>query len=409
MDTTTQPDAPPTVATPDLGTQADINLPYCLDIADKYAVIIATLAFGMSLYAFFRSRQTERSSVFMALRSEYAVILEKLQTDVPDHNNMKPLVAYTSLNQRARKVLRAYWVHSLNEFVITNIVHRRDSLKLWKPFFARAQSFALDMPFFRAALEELIYNENYSFGGQKKAYLDTLEKAYATHRGKPIHIPRNPSEQHQVISIQTDFESAATLNAQVLKDLKARLKKSDIPENFRSLIKRTEALLASDGSTSFQSQALTASLALEAAANGDFGVGAVIIDQKERVIAMAKNTVFTSQNTSCHAEMNIITGLQIDGKALADSHTELQGLTLISSLEPCPMCLARIAMTPIQTIIYLSPDPEGGMVTHKHHMPQVWQAFLRDKAFTQSGHDALGKLAKDIFDLTKSQDDKLGA
>ena len=126
MNANVKTQAPPVVAPADTATQVDLSWIYYLDIAQKCAVIIAALAFLMSIYAFFRSRQNDKSSVFMALRSEYAVILEKLQTDIPDHNNMKPLIAYSSLNQRARKVLKAYWVHSLNEFVITNIVHRRD-------------------------------------------------------------------------------------------------------------------------------------------------------------------------------------------------------------------------------------------------------------------------------------------
>ena len=54
------------------------------------------------------------------------------------------------------------------------------------------------MPYLKAALQELIVNENYSFGGQKEAYLKALEQAYETHRGKPIQIPRNLTDQHKV-------------------------------------------------------------------------------------------------------------------------------------------------------------------------------------------------------------------
>ncbi|SLN41295.1 tRNA-specific adenosine deaminase [Roseovarius gaetbuli] len=265
------------------------------------------------------------------------------------------------------------------------------------------------MPYLKAALQELIVNENYSFGGQKEAYLKALEQAYETHRGKPIQIPRNLTDQHKVVSIQDDFETTATLSAQIIRDLKARLKKSDISEELRPLIKRTGALLTSDNSAAFQNQALWACLALEAAANGDFGVGAVLVDRENRIVAMAKNTVFTRQNTSCHAEMNIISGLQIDGKALSENGDGLKDLTLISSLEPCPMCLSRISMTPIQKTLYLSPDPEGGMVTHKDHMPKVWKRFLSDKSFEKSHYEALEKLAKDIFDYTEAQNEMLGA
>jgi len=370
------------------------------------------------LIVYFGGRQATRSTVFLALRGDYARVLEKLQRDLPDHNTKHPLITFESLSRDAKQSLRAYWIHSLNEYVITNEVFttklpgteyvlRRDSLKLWRRFYARAQSSALDLPLFLTALKDLIIDENFSFGGYKDEYLSALETAYSEHRSAKISLPRNRSSQNYAISSKNLSEDASRLNRQIIGELKEALDNKEISNDYLDLINEAEALRKSNCSVGFQNELLAGCLALQAAVEGDFGVGAVLLNRELRVVGMAKNTVFSAQNTSRHAEMNLISGHHIDRLTLTDNHHDLEAATLISSLEPCPMCLSRISMTPIGRTIYLSPDLGGGMVSRKEQLPEVWQGFLKGKEFKKTDFDDLSDFAKRIFEITKDKDSEL--
>lgn len=378
-----------------------------LDLASRLLVVFAAAGFMLSLIVFIRNRRNERSSVFLSLRGDYSRVLETLQRDLPDHNSEHPLITYESVTLDAKQALRGYWVHSLNEFVITNVLHRGDALGLWRDFYARAQSSALDMPLFRAALDDLIKDENYSFGGHKAAYLCALETAYRTHRSGKLRLPRQTDRGEGADAIARATGNAAALGQRLLRRLRAGLDERRVPNEFRDLVDDAERLLQADTDATYQAQCLAACLALEAAAEGDFGVGAVLADPTGRIIGMARNTVFSSRDTSCHAEMNIISGHHIDRLSFTQNDASLGRVTLISSLEPCPMCLSRISMTPLRDILYHSPDPEGGMVARKDALPEVWQGFLRNKSFALTSHTPLAAFAGRVFEATRAKDARL--
>jgi tRNA(Arg) A34 adenosine deaminase TadA len=394
------PDPPPA---PGADTWFDGYLPY-LELIPNASVIFIAAAFFLSVLAFMKSRHNDRSSVFLALRSDYSRILETLHRDAPEYDSPHPLTGYASLPADAKKALRGYWVHSLNEFVISNILHPRDALKLWRDFYARAQSTALDMPLLRAALDDLILDENYSFGGHKEAYLSALERAYAAHRPGTVEVPRRRKGVEDPPSAARDAADTAALSRQILRRLRNRLDARRLDDPFRELIDEAETLCSAEDSAAYQAECLAACLALEAAAEGDFGVGAVLADADWTILGMARNTVFSSGDTSCHAEMNIISDHHIGRPGQVVHDAAMDGITLISSLEPCPMCLSRISMTPLHRIIYLAPDPGGGMVEKKEHLPEVWRGFLGDKAFRPTDHPSLTAFAGKVFEMTREKD-----
>src|SRR5262245_23051180 len=87
--------------------------------------------------------------------------------------------------------------------------------------------------------------------------------------------------------------------------------------------------------------------ALAAARQGNFGVGAVLVDAHGTVVAQGQNAVFYPRfRSDLHAEMVVMT-------AFEEQHPEadnMRGYTLLSSLEPCPMCLARLLAAGVQTV-----------------------------------------------------------
>jgi tRNA(Arg) A34 adenosine deaminase TadA len=156
------------------------------------------------------------------------------------------------------------------------------------------------------------------------------------------------------------------------------------------------------------------SQAVTAARLGTYGVGAVLLDGAGRVVVEAHNRVHVNGfRSDLHAEMVVLnvfeegggcagewgeveegaggagrmmdggTGGGEEGESDAKSKVEsggsnnrrgggaLKDYTLVSTLEPCPMCMTRIIFSGIGTIKYVQADDVGGMVQRKGAMPYV--------------------------------------
>lgn len=87
--------------------------------------------------------------------------------------------------------------------------------------------------------------------------------------------------------------------------------------------------------------------ALEAAReSGKAGIAATVM-QGQRIIATGENEVHLQSDPTKHAEMVAITRA-----AAALDQTDLSGCTILSTLQPCEMCLAAIRFAGIDRIIF---------------------------------------------------------
>lgn len=87
-------------------------------------------------------------------------------------------------------------------------------------------------------------------------------------------------------------------------------------------------------------------LALAEAKQGDAPYGAVIVKDNE-VVAIGHNTVKSDSDPSAHAEINAIRSLTTKIKSPA-----LEGYTLYTTGEPCPMCATACVWTGISEIVF---------------------------------------------------------
>ena len=87
-------------------------------------------------------------------------------------------------------------------------------------------------------------------------------------------------------------------------------------------------------------------LALEEAKKGDAPYGAVIVKDNE-VVASAYNTVKQDSDPSAHAEVNVIRRLTAKLK-----NPSLEGYTIYTTGEPCPMCATACVLTGLSEIVY---------------------------------------------------------
>jgi tRNA(adenine34) deaminase len=84
-------------------------------------------------------------------------------------------------------------------------------------------------------------------------------------------------------------------------------------------------------------------------------IGAVIVDDKGRVIATGRNQVETKQDPTCHAEINCLRAA-----AAVQGTWRLIGHTLYTTLEPCPMCMGAIQQARIRHVVYAANDTRLG-------------------------------------------------
>jgi tRNA(Arg) A34 adenosine deaminase TadA len=81
--------------------------------------------------------------------------------------------------------------------------------------------------------------------------------------------------------------------------------------------------------------------------NGNHPFGAVLVDDNNRVVLEAENTVVTGRDSTGHAETNLVrlaTQKFLPG--------QLVHYTLYSSTEPCAMCAGAIYWSQIRRVVY---------------------------------------------------------
>ena len=114
-------------------------------------------------------------------------------------------------------------------------------------------------------------------------------------------------------------------------------------------------------------------------------VGAVIIkDNTYEVVSSSHNQMKSNKSSIDHAE---ILALRLAMSRLGNER--LNGCSMISTLEPCPMCAQAISFARLSNIIFSAADPKSGGVIHGpkifessscHHKPNVIRFNDNDKS-----------------------------
>jgi len=125
--------------------------------------------------------------------------------------------------------------------------------------------------------------------------------------------------------------------------------------------------------------------AQDAAARGEAPIGAVVVDPATgEVVAAAGNSPISLHDPTAHAEI-----LALREAARLRGNYRLTGLTLVVTLEPCPMCAGAISHARIGRLVYGADDPKGGGVIHGarvfdhptcHWRPQVQGGLLAEES-----------------------------
>lgn len=126
---------------------------------------------------------------------------------------------------------------------------------------------------------------------------------------------------------------------------------------------------------------LTCILALAGVASGNFGIGCILVDDNDNVVVKGHNQVYKPYfRSDLHAEMVVMNKFEDEHKDIS----KLRNYTLFTSLESCPMCMARLISSGVKTVLHVSQDEQGGMVHKMHDMPEIWLTIAQRQIFDQA-------------------------
>lgn len=178
------------------------------------------------------------------------------------------------------------------------------------------------------------------------------------------------------------------------------------PAGLQAIEDRIDAAVPDPAHTDDRYGLIVIRQALTSLKSGSGGIGACLINSRTgQVVETGRNRQFDPFfRSDLHAEMDLLNRYEARQKKLRDSGLnprECKDLILISSVEPCPMCLTRIINSGIKTMRYVAADPTGGMVTRMNCLPTFWQEFAADRDFKKADcSSAVEQLAKDLFDYS---------
>lgn len=96
-------------------------------------------------------------------------------------------------------------------------------------------------------------------------------------------------------------------------------------------------------------------LADEAAAHGDIPVGAVVLGADGRVLGEGRNLREETHDPAAHAEI-----VAMRAAATAIGSWNLEGCTLVVTLEPCIMCAGAVLQSRLARLVFGAWDEKAG-------------------------------------------------
>ena len=89
--------------------------------------------------------------------------------------------------------------------------------------------------------------------------------------------------------------------------------------------------------------------------DGEVPVGALLIGQSNEIFARNHNRCISSNDPTAHAEI-----LVIRQAAKLLKNYRLNGLTMVVTIEPCPMCMGAIINARLDMLVFGAFDPKSG-------------------------------------------------
>lgn len=102
-------------------------------------------------------------------------------------------------------------------------------------------------------------------------------------------------------------------------------------------------------------------LALEAYAAGSLAIASVICSEAGTIIAEGRNGLFDGECCGLPARNSLLAHAELEAiGSLPTAHLSDKRIRLYTTVEPCPMCMGAIVMSPVRWVAAASRDPWAG-------------------------------------------------
>jgi len=98
--------------------------------------------------------------------------------------------------------------------------------------------------------------------------------------------------------------------------------------------------------------------------NGEVPVGALLISQSDEILVRDHNRCISLNDPTAHAEI-----LVIRQAAQKLKNYRLNGVTIVVTIEPCPMCMGAIMNARLDTLVFGAFDPKCGAAGSVYNLP----------------------------------------
>lgn len=139
-------------------------------------------------------------------------------------------------------------------------------------------------------------------------------------------------------------------------------------------------------------------LALAAAAGeaGDVPVGAVVTDAAGAVIGEGRNLRELEHDPTAHAEV-----VALRAAAAARGSWNLEGCTLVVTLEPCVMCAGAVLQSRISRLVFGAWDEKAGAAGSMYDVVRDRRLPYRAEVVAGVREDAASALLRSFFDARR--------
>lgn len=134
-------------------------------------------------------------------------------------------------------------------------------------------------------------------------------------------------------------------------------------------------------------------LAQEAAAAGDVPVGAVVLDADGRIIAEGRNIREETGDPTGHAEV-----VALRSAAASIGSWNLEGHTLVVTLEPCVMCAGAVLQARIGRVVFGAWDEKAGAAGSVYDVLRDRRLPYRAEVIGGVAEEAATGLLRDFFE-----------
>ncbi|UWF77813.1 MULTISPECIES: tRNA adenosine(34) deaminase TadA [Microbacterium] len=134
-------------------------------------------------------------------------------------------------------------------------------------------------------------------------------------------------------------------------------------------------------------------LAAEAAAAGEIPVGAVVLDPDGRMAGEGRNLREATHDPTAHAE---VVALRQAADALGSWN--LQGHTLVVTLEPCVMCAGAVLQSRVSRVVFGAWDDKAGAAGSMYDVLRDRRLPYRAEVVAGIQSDAAIALLRDFFE-----------